>query len=164
MKNTKQRIVMRGDTKYLEHRVERVQAIGFIDDVYTTQIGLEERTLTKKTINVYDIVTKTNVQIREQSFHFGKCFKESKWKRNSKIRFDGTVYHLQKCKGKNDQKLGAKEVWEIRNPRNVELIELETNNRHEQKKTRKRRQSKTKQRAREALKALERQDSVTNNY
>ena len=123
-------LVLRGETKYLEQRVERVHAVGFIDDVYTKLVELDERMLTKKTIRIYDISTTTNVHIAERSFHYGKNFQDLKWKRNSKIEFDGTVYRLHKCKGKNDQKPGSKEIWEIRNPRNVEVIEFETNNRY----------------------------------
>ena len=121
---------MRGETKYLEQRVDRVHAVGFIDDVYTRLVELDKKTLTKRTIRIYDISTTTNLQITERSFHYGESFRVLKWKRNSKIEFDGTVYKLDKCKGKNDQKPGSKEIWEIRNPRNVEVAEFETSNRY----------------------------------
>ena len=156
MNEDKRRLVMRGETKYLEQRIDRVHAVGFIDDVYTKLVELDERMLTKKTIRIYDISTTTNLKIIERSFHYGESLRNLKWKRNSKIEFDGTVYKLDKCKGKNDQKPGSKELWEIRNPRNVEVLEFETNNRYRPKKQERHSTSKTNQRRREALRDLER--------
>ena len=130
MNEDKRTLVLRGETKYLEQRIDRVHAVGFIDDVYTRLVELDKKTLTKKTIRIYEISTTTNLQISERAFHYGQSFRVLKWKRNSKIEFYGTVYKLDKCKGKNDQKPGPKELWEIRNPRNVEVIEFETNKRY----------------------------------
>jgi len=130
MNEEKRTLVMRGETKYLEQRVERIRATGFVDDVYTRIVELEDKRLTKRTIRVYDISTRTNVKIPERFFHYGESFRDLQWKRNCKIEFDGTVYKLGKCKGKNDQKSGSKEILEIRNPRNIEVVELETNKRY----------------------------------
>ena len=75
MNDEKQTLVLRGETKYLEERIERVRATGFIDDVYTSLLELEEEVLTKKTIIVFEILTTTKTRIRVQSFHYGKCFR-----------------------------------------------------------------------------------------
>lgn len=47
MNEDKRTLVLRGETKYLKQRVERVRAVGFIDDVYTRLVELDEKTLTK---------------------------------------------------------------------------------------------------------------------
>ena len=157
-------LVLRGETKYLEQRVERVRATGFIDDVYTSVVELGEKTITKTHIRIFDILTSKDMHIAERLFHYGVSFRDLRWKRNSKIEFDGTVYKLDKCKGKNDQKLGRKELWEIRNPRNVELIEFETNKtyratsktRHDS--TRRPEKAKLRRRAIKALEKKQRED------
>ena len=130
MQPEQRKLVMRGGTKYLEQRRERTRGTGFIDDVQTNLVEYGEKTVLKKRVRVYDISVNEEIKIAERLFHYGQNFRNLKWKRNSKIAFAGTVYKLEKCKGKNDQKPGPKEIWEMRNPRNIEVIEFETTNRY----------------------------------
>ena len=152
-------LVLRGETKYLERRVERVRATAFVDDVYTVFVELDQKTITKRRIRVYNIRTINNININERSFHYGNSFRGVPWRRNSRIEFDGTLYKLEKCKGKNDQKPGPKEIWEIRNPRNVRIIELETNNKYHPKKKKRRKSRRRRTNIRKKIKALENEQS-----
>lgn len=157
MELQERKLVFRGITKYLEQRIERTRATGFIDDVLTVIEELGEKTLVKKKIRIYDITLNTNTKLADRLFHLGSSFEDLNWKRNSKIEFDGTVYKLEKCKGKNDQKPGKKEIWEIRNPRNVKVVEFETNNRFRQTKQRKHRTNRKNEKAtsrRKKIKAI----------
>lgn len=163
MSESERTFVLRGETKYLEERIERVRASGFVDDVLTVLVEVEEKTITKKQIRIYDISTIENTNIADRLFYYGECFQRLRWKRNSKIEFEGTIYKLRKCKGKNDQKPGSKEIWEIRNPRNIKTVELDTDNRYRPKKktTKKRRHNRTKEQSRRReLKALEHTDKT----
>ena len=117
----------------------------------------EEKALTKKRIRIYDISTQGSMDIAVRLFHYGETFGRLSWKRNSKIEFHGTIYRLRKCKGKNDQKPGQKEIFEIRNPRNVTVIEFETNNRYRATSRRQRKLERRKEKAklrRKELRAL----------
>ena len=154
----KTRLVMRNGTKYLEQRVERTRAAGFIDDVLTSYIELKGKKISKVQIRLYDIVTGEQLKCAERLFHYGKSFQDLNWRRNSKIEFEGTVYRLRKCKGKNDQEPGKKELHEIRNPRNIKIRELETDNEYSPKKKNKRRKkAETKCGRRRCIKLLERE-------
>ncbi len=130
MQPEQRKLVMRGGTKYLERRRERTRGTGFIDNVQTNLEEYGENTVLKKRVRIYDISVNEEIEIAERLFHYGENFRNLKWKRNSKIVFDGTVYKLEKCKGKNDQEPGPREIYEIRNPRNVEVVEFQTNNRY----------------------------------
>ena len=158
-----ERMVLKGETKYLEKRVERVRASGFVDDVLTVLVEIEGKTITKKQIRIYDISTRENNNIADRLFHYGESLRSLRWKRNSKIEFEGTIYTLRKCKGKNDQKPGPKEIWEIRNPRNVRIVELDTDNRYcpKRKTRKKRRHNKTREQSRRReLRVLEHADDT----
>ncbi len=163
MQPEQRKLVMRARTKYLEERRGRTRGTGFIDDLQTNLEEYGEKTVLKKRVRIYDITVNEEIEIAERLFHHGESFRNLKWKRNSKIAFDGTVYILEKCKRKNDQKPGPKVAYEIRNPRNVEVIEFETNNKYrpKRKKRNQRWNRKARERARRrSVKALEQEDET----
>ena len=127
------KLVVRGETRYLEERLERMRATGYLDDVYTKLKELGDKTVTDAFIRIYDISINKNVAITDRLFRYGPNFRNLRWRRNTKVEFDGTVYRLTKCKGKNSQKPGRAILFEIRNPKNVVVVARYTNNRYRAK-------------------------------